>query len=352
MATSKKRVTLPDSRKKALRNAKVTGSVDPEARIEITVVLRPRIAGKRANAKSASEMIDAPPLAELRRQGREEFEAVRGADPMDVRAIEDFAHEHGLTVVEASLPKRSIRLAGTVKDLTAAFEPKMKKVKLRGRSLRMRIGGISVPTELAPMIVAVLGFDDRPAARPHLRFSGRDRRTAKTSAKRLPRNAADGGFTPLDIARLYGFPAALTGKGQCIGIIELNDFQSTGRVKQAISAGFSANELNAYFSSLGIASPPKAVAVGVASDGTCGANLPHVDSLADGEVMLDIEVAGAVAPDASIAVYFGLNTDNGFLAAFNAALHDDVRRPSVISISWGSSEDSNTRQFLVAFDEA
>ncbi len=35
----------------------------------------------------------------------------------------------------------------------------------------------------------------------------------------------------------------------------------------------------------------------------------------DGEVMLDIEVAGAIAPDAKIVVYFAPNTDAGFLDA-------------------------------------
>ena len=94
------------------------------------------------------------------------------------------------------------------------------------------------------------------------------------------------------------------------------------------------------------------MAVGVASDGSSGANVPGPDPNADGEVMLDIEVAGAVAPKATIAVYFALNTDNGFLAALNAALHDNVRQPSVISISWGSAEDFNTKQALNAFDQA
>lgn len=36
-----------------------------------------------------------------------------------------------------------------------------------------------------------------------------------------------------------------------------------------------------------------------------GANLPGPDPNGDGEVTLDIEVTGAVAPKANIAVYFG-----------------------------------------------
>jgi len=44
---------------------------------------------------------------------------------------------------------------------------------------------------------------------------------------------------------------------------------------------------------------PQVVALGV--DG--GANVPGPDPNTDAEVMLDIEVAGAVAPGAKIAVY-------------------------------------------------
>jgi kumamolisin len=49
--------------------------------------------------------------------------------------------------------------------------------------------------------------------------------------------------------------------------------------------------------------------------------------------MLDIEVAGAVAPGASIVVYFAPNTDAGFRDAVSQAVHDATNKPSVISIS-------------------
>ena len=40
----------------------------------------------------------------------------------------------------------------------------------------------------------------------------------------------------------------------------------------------------------------------------------------DGEVMLDIEVSGAIAPAAKIVVYFAENTDAGFLNAITTAV--------------------------------
>ena len=67
--------------------------------------------------------------------------------------------------------------------------------------------------------------------------------------------------------------------------------------------------------------------------------------------MLDIEVAGGLAPAADIAVYFAPNTDAGFLDAVSEAAHADPT-PTAISISWGQSEDQWTAQARTAMDQA
>src|SRR6266853_1448620 len=94
--------------------------------------------------------------------------------------------------------------------------------------------------------------------------------------------------------------------------------------------------------------PPKVIAVPIGT----GKNSPSNASSADGEVMLDIEVAGAVAPGARIVVYFAPNTDQGFLDALAHAIHDTRYNPSVISISWGAAEIKWTAQAMAAFDAA
>ena len=342
MSAAKTRKKVVGSEKKAPPNAKVVGEVDPKKQIEITVLVRPRSDGDlRAQANKAMEM--ASQLPENRQYvSRETFIEQRGADPEDLAKVEAFARQHNLAIVESSIPKRTIRLAGTVGDLTAAFQPKLKRYKMGQKVFRGRTGGISVPDELSKIIVGVFGFDNRPTATPHSRFA----HAASSRGTRLdiaPHNALDGSFTPPQVAQLYNFPANLDGQGQCIAIIELNDINQHNKVT---GTGFSLKDLKAYFKSLKLPMP-KITAISV--DG--GANMPGPNSNADGEVMLDIEVAGAVAPRANIAVYFAPNTDAGFLDAINSALHDNVHKPSVISISWGGPEDSWTQQALSAFDQ-
>src|SRR5262249_26835478 len=132
---SSKRIVVPGSERKLLPNARVVGAVDPGQRIEITVVVRPRTSGADSGAEEG-QAIAAGALLPERRQylSREDFASQRGADPEDLAKVEAFAQQHHLTVVEASIPKRTVRLAGTVSSLTSAFRPNLKKTKLGGQT--------------------------------------------------------------------------------------------------------------------------------------------------------------------------------------------------------------------------
>ena len=237
---------------------------------------------------------------------------LHGADPADIAIVEAFAHEYSLTVVERSAAKRSVVLTGTAENMQKAFGTSLAHYDSPIGKYRGRTGPIMLPAELQGVVTAVLGLDNRPVAKPHLRMA---------HAK-----AAAAGLSPALVGQLYNFPAGATGAGQTIGIIELG-------------GGYAAADLTAYFSQLGI-KPPTVSSVSV--DG--GANAPGVDQNSDGEVMLDIEVAGAVAPAAHIVVYFAPNTDQGFHDAIATAVHDTTNKPSVVSISWGGPEDSWTQQ--------
>jgi kumamolisin len=371
--TKTARKPVPGSEKSAPPKASVVGKVDPDQRIEISVLLRPRTDTRGA---MESRNFTSPELSSRQYASREEIAAERGASPDDIAKVEAFAHDHNLTMVQTSIPRRTIKLSGRVADLEAAFQPNLKQMKVAGKVIRGRTGAISVPSDLSTIIVAVLGFDNRPQVQPHLVYrdgppapaarasaNGRTRigkgfaesksksangrtRGAKAGAGSVafPRNAPDGSFKPTEVAKLYNFPAGLNGSGQTIAIIELNDIDDNNKVT---GTGFSASDLKAYFQAIGVPAP-KVTAVGV--DG--GANMPGPDPNADGEVMLDIQVAGAVAPGANIAVYFAPNTDQGFIDAVTTAVHDTVRKPSVISISWGAQEEAWTAQSLAAFDAA
>jgi len=68
--------------------------------------------------------------------------------------------------------------------------------------------------------------------------------------------------------------------------------------------------------------------------------------------MLDIEIAGSIASSATIVVYFGPNSDAGFLDAITTAAHDTTYSPCVISISWGDGEYNWSPATMRAYDSA
>src|SRR5260370_34011035 len=114
-----------------------------------------------------------------------------------------------------------------------------------------------------------------------------------------------------------------------------------------VGGGCGGGGVGGYFQQLHLAQP-KVVAVSVDH----GRNQPGGPKSADGEVALDIEVVGGVAPGARIAVYFAPNSDRGFLDAITQATHDSTNNPSVIWISWGGPEAHWTAQAMQARDQA
>ena len=263
----------------------------------------------------------------------EELAARHGANADDIDLVERFAHEAQLTIVESSLRKRRVVLTGTAECMSRAFGAELVcyRVEATGHNFRGRTGVLSIPAALEGVVIAVLGLDTRPVAKPHICRTKR----VISSAAAAPAQAVtapSGTFTPPQVAALYGFPSGVTGAGQTIAIIELG-------------GGYSTADLQTYFSNLGV-NQPNITAVSVNG----GTNSPG--SSADGEVMLDIEVTGSIAPGANIAVYFAANTDQGFVDAITDAVHDTARKPSVVSISWGGAEDSWTQQSQTAMNGA
>jgi kumamolisin len=186
---------------------------------------------------------------------------------------------------------------------------------------RQREGRLTVPGELTDVLLGVLGLDDRPQARAHFRLAHPS----------VPREQT---FAIPDLARVYGFPADTDGAGQTVAIVELG-------------GGYTTDDLEKYFARLGVSAPSvRSVSVSGAT------NSPTGDPQdADGEVQLDIETIGALAPAADQLVYFGPNTDQGFLQAVSQAIHADPA-PTALSISWGQSEDEYSSQALRSFDAA
>lgn len=326
------KIPIQGSERQPLVGSHVVGPIDPNQQVEVTVRLRR--AGSDDIQSRIQEMANQLP-SDRHYLTAEELEAHHGADPDDVAKVERFALNNGLQVVRTDNTKRAVVLKGSASAMNSTFGVELKQYQYSEGSYRGRTGHIHVPTEIASIIEGVFGLDDRPQAEPHFRHHKSSKRVQSSEILAI----SNGTFTPVELAKLYNFPTdrngrKLDGTGQCIAIIELG-------------GGYRDSDLDTYFSKLGIAKPDISTV-----PGTRGAdNNPTGNPKGpDGEVMLDIEVAAAVAPKAKIVVYFDKPDDRGFLAALNRAIHDTSNKPSVISISWGKPEEFWTAPNRQAFD--
>jgi kumamolisin len=312
---------LPGSERSPISQAESAGELDTSARIEVTLVTRRR-ASLPASLVTGREMLS-----------RDELAAQHGTDRADTDLIRTVLGRHGLEVTGVDLGRRQVTVAGTIAAMSETFGASLRLVRSPhptagpgGAQHRYREGGLRVPAELDGIVLAVLGLDDRPQAQPHLRHA--------PAASPRAAVGAPVSYTPAQIAGLYRFPAGKNGTGETIAIIELG-------------GGFGQADLDSYFTGLSIPAP-SVTPVGV--DGAANQPGQH-PSGADGEVLLDIEVAGAAAPGAHQVVYFAPNSDRGFVDAVTTAIHASPT-PTVVSISWGQSEDSWTGQARSALDQA
>jgi kumamolisin len=344
MMTGQSFVPLPGSERGSLPESQQLGAVDEAQQIEVTLVTRRRAALPR-------DLVEGPATLTP-----EQFAEQHGTDPADLDLISTVLAGHGLRVTSADAGARRVRVTGTIAALSATFGATLRLARtpdpVTGQDMvehRYREGGLQIPAELNGIVLAVLGLDDRPQARAQFRRApaAGARTTAPGSTGPAPTTLAPGGpppaaapaaaptsYTPPQVAELYQFPAGTDGTGQTIAIIELG-------------GGFGSSDLDPYFAGLGLPVPSVTAA---SVDGAV--NQPGGDpNGADGEVLLDIEVAGGVAPGAAQVVYFAPNTDQGFVDAVTTAVHA-TPTPAVVSISWGQSEDSWTAQARTSLDQA
>jgi kumamolisin len=315
-------VPLAGSERTERPGATLIGPVPDDEVIEFAAVLRarpdaPDLAGVAQSAAVTGEFLS-----------REELTTAAAPDPADVTVVEEYARASGLSVDGHDPVTRRVLLSGPAGAVRRAFGVSLSRYAHDGGTFRGRTGPVLIPPSLAGVIVGVLGTDNRPMAR---------RQTVPAYFS--------GASVELPVAQLavyYNYPVSLDGTGQCIGIIEFG-------------GGYFLEDIAQYFLDLQWAPTVTAMPVSGGSNSPTVAAPPPPGLDYTKEVELDIEVAGAAAPGASIVVYFvGDASSNGWVAALSAAFADAANNPSVLSISWSYAEDSAEwpTQAITAIDQA
>jgi kumamolisin len=336
MRESSANIAIRGSARKLVPDATKLKRSDPEARIRVSIFAR-RNPNPSPQVLAKADAIKAEPISKRTYLTDEEFNQVYGASSADLSAIEKFARDSGLKVVEASNAKRRVLVEGRIADVDKAFGTELNDFEHSemGR-FRAREGKIYVPEGLFPLVAGVEGLDTRPVGRPRLVRTHFEPHVLQEGHGQGFANQWPGTFFPPQLTGLYDFPTGYDGKGENLAIFAFNGGDSPDP-----RGGYSASALKTYFETVLGGKMPSITDVIVQGPG----NKPGPDTKqssnrgdSTGEVMLDLCVAGAMVPAAKIFVYFTEFTTQGWVEALQQAITDG-NGISVISISYGNPED-------------
>jgi kumamolisin len=295
--------------------------------LTVTLLLR-----RKARASKQPEIV----AASAPRPTHDQFVEARGADQAEIDKVAAFAKSAGLQVLECDAARRSVVVRGSVAAVNKAFAVKLNDYQYERGKYRSHDGAVYLPSGVARYVQAVVGLTNRPVRAVH--FSTARRRSPADPANTKP-------LTPQQVATLYGFPPG-DGSGQTIGLYEM---ATQG------PAGYAPSDIAGTMSALGGLPMPNLVDVSVDGVNNSGQS--------DGETGLDITVAAAIAPKATIAVYFTGGETQNIIHALQAMIHPASGQPTptVISISYGwgpddpgadSFSDSEFAQISSLFEDA
>jgi len=203
------------------------------------------------------------------------------------------------------------------------------RIREAQRSIEQQVKAVDATAQQVHEAAATVTRDKESIAASR-QFIDQLRKQSEQDAERIHQHAvflesgspsSGPGFSAVQLANLYDFPAELDGKGQTIGII-------------ALGGGYTDRDLEAFFRDMKVPRPE------VASVSVNGAENTPGDIGADSQLTMGIQISGAVSPGARIVVYFAPNTGAGFIDAIRTAVHDEKNRPSVVLVAWGSPEST------------
>jgi hypothetical protein len=123
----------------------------------------------------------------------------------DTAEILAFARSQGL---DASEEHGLVKISSNVHNMERAFGVKLFEAQTGTERFRSRVppgtapAAITIPQELADLVIAVLGLDTRPQAKPHFRVLP----TESTGGGQFRAREGEPRYTAGQVAQLYDFP--------------------------------------------------------------------------------------------------------------------------------------------------
>ncbi len=337
------RITLTGNTHPLATSAADRGPVDPSMTAErMLLVLKRSTEQELAFRAMVESLHDANSPNFHKWLTPEQFGAQWGAADSDIAAVTAWLQSHGFQVKGPSVGKTVIEFSGTAAQVQEAFHTSIHTFEVNGEIHHANASDPQIPAALAPVVAGIKSLNDfRPKSmakkgpRGTIDLSGKSIRMDNgLGAKAIPHpnltvlsSGADVLFVgPSDAATIYNAPnkalnpaytgSTIDGTGAKIAILG----DSNISVQQALN----------YRKLFGLSARAPYVVIDGGTD-------PGVNSDAV-EAYLDVEVANALAPNATVYLYTAANTSvsYGLDLATVRAVNDNIA--DVINISFGACE--------------
>lgn len=257
----------------------------------------------------------------------EEYTARFGPTQAHYNAVLNYLRASGMTVSQTYPTRTQVDVVGSVSRVNAAFGIQLKRFAAAdGTTFRAADTSVTLPAAMSGLISAVTGLDTSRKATPNYSILSRPGGDAAVSAFQPVQGTGPGGsFSASDTKTAYNLNSTnLTGAGQTIGLVE---FDSNYNQKDTLQ----------YCAINGI-KQPRVQNVFVYSGGYSTAVDKNGNSL---EINLDIDMALALAPKATVLVYMvPFNGGQGALDELQQIVTEN--RAKTISASYGFGVEDTT----------
>ena len=257
-----------------------------------------------------------------------QFKAQFGMSDADIAKVSAWMTAQGFTVKTTSLTNTYLVASGTVAQAEKAFSVSMRSVSLNGEQHITNLSDPQLPAAVANVVTGITGLSNiLPKARIVLHKGLAPKYTA-----------ADGShfISPADYNTIYDLAplkaSAINGTGVTIAVMGQTAISLADVAAFRTAAGLSANAPQLSYNP---------TTLGVSDSGDLG------------EAQLDVEWAGAIAPNATIQ-YIATTTDNmegGAFGSLLSAIGNTAEVAKIISISYGACEPEFSQSDIYAYDQ-
>jgi len=258
-----------------------------------------------------------------------------GPSDEDIATVETWLSGHGFNVAKVTPGKQVIEFSGNVGQFRSAFHTQVHKYAVNGETHFANAADPQIPAALAPVVGGFAALNNF-SPKSYAKYLGKAQYDPKTDHATpewtvgSPTNGYSFVLSPGDYAVQYDltplYSAGVKGAGQSIAIINVSNINI--------------ELVNNFRKMFGLSVNPPQVIIDGNDPGVDGVNNPDGPNGASVEAYLDVEWAGAVAPDATVDLVIGGDTamESGLFLAAEHAVYGNVA--PVISLSFGQCESS------------